>query len=97
MDMFDRFDQAFRSGEASALWGLSRQIRGECEKLVAEMARLRFRLNFGTPVCDDCDGLTAGPKIVATCFQVKQCHYGPVGSNGVIPGRRGVLDRLMGG
>jgi hypothetical protein len=40
-----------------------------------EAAKLRFQLNFGTPGCNQCDGLHAGPGVSATCFQMKQCHY----------------------
>ena len=42
---------------------------------MVEAAKLRFRLNFGSEYCDNCDGLRAGPGVVATCFQVKQCNY----------------------
>ena len=40
-----------------------------------ELAKARFKLNFGTALCENCDGLRAGPGVTATCFQVKQCHF----------------------
>jgi hypothetical protein len=40
-----------------------------------EAASARFRANYGTPVCEQCDGLKAGPGVAATCFQLKQCFY----------------------
>jgi hypothetical protein len=43
--------------------------------LQIEAAKLRFQLNFGTPTCNQCDGLHAGLGVSATCFQMKQCHY----------------------
>lgn len=44
----------------------------------AEAARLRFQVNFGTSVCEPCDGLRAGPGVVATCYQTRECRYGNV-------------------
>jgi hypothetical protein len=43
--------------------------------LVIEAAKARFEKNFATPVCNNCDGLKAGPGVTATCFQVRQCFY----------------------
>ena len=40
-----------------------------------ESGKLRFKLNFGTTVCENCEGLKAGPDVVATCFQVKRCEF----------------------
>lgn len=44
-------------------------------ELVVEAARARFQKNFGTPQCERCDGLRAGPGVEATCFQVRQCFF----------------------
>lgn len=44
-------------------------------RLHHELAKLRFGTNFGTDICTDCDGLKAGPGVVATCFQVKACNF----------------------
>lgn len=44
-------------------------------RLLRDLAASRFRENFGTEVCGRCDGLKAGPDVVATCYQTKQCYY----------------------
>lgn len=45
------------------------------KEAMLEGAKLRFKLNFGTPTCEECDGLRAGPGVIATCFQIKRCDY----------------------
>jgi hypothetical protein len=60
-----------------------------------EAAQLRFRLNFGTPTCERCDGLKAGPGVAATCYQVRQCNYDNVKDGDATPRQRRVLDRLL--
>lgn len=42
---------------------------------MAEASRLRFKLNFGSDVCERCEGMRAGLEVVATCFQVKRCDF----------------------
>jgi hypothetical protein len=42
---------------------------------MADASRLRFKLNFGSDVCEMCEGLRAGPGVIATCFQVKRCDF----------------------
>lgn len=64
-------------------------------KLDVEAAQLRFRLNFGTPVCERCDGLKAGPGVVATCFQVRQCNYSNVKEGEITPRQLRVLQNLL--
>lgn len=58
---------------------------------MAEAARARFRVNFGTDVCERCEGLRVSEGVAATCFQVKLCHYDNVK---VTPKQRGVLQEL---
>ena len=60
-----------------------------------EASALRFRINFGTPICDHCDGLRAGPDVVATCFQVKQCNYESVKEGAGSPRQHRVLQNLL--
>lgn len=40
-----------------------------------ELASIRFKVNFNTERCRNCDGLKAGPDVIATCFQVQQCNF----------------------
>lgn len=57
---------------------------------------MRFRMNFGTPICESCDGLKAGPGVTATCFQVRQCTYDNVKQGDVTPRQKRVIESLMG-
>jgi len=60
----------------------------------AEAARLRFKVNFGTAVCESCDGLKAGPGIVATCFQIRRCNYENVREGGPSDPHRRIIQSL---
>jgi hypothetical protein len=60
------------------LQGAASELLALCRNLILEAAKARFEKNFGTVRCDTCDGLKAGPGIVATCFQVRQCFYGNI-------------------
>jgi hypothetical protein len=64
-------------------------------EVIADAARLRFDTNFATPVCDRCEGLNAGPGVIATCFQLRQCHYGNVSEDSITPRQRRVLDVMQ--
>jgi hypothetical protein len=44
-------------------------------ELQHEVAKLRFKSTFGTEACRNCEGLKAGPGVLATCFQVQACNY----------------------
>ena len=65
------------------------------QALWTEAAQLRFRLNFGTPICDRCDGLKAGPGVSATCFQLRQCTYDNVKEGDATPKQRRVIQSLL--
>ena len=60
-----------------------------------EAGRLRYRLNLGTPRCENCDGLRAGPGVVATCFQVQRCNFTNVKEGEMLPRHRHILDTLI--
>lgn len=55
---------------------------------------MRFTQHFGTSRCQSCDGLHAGPDVVATCFQVQQCHYDNIKTEGTNPRHLRVLSNL---
>jgi hypothetical protein len=67
--------QAFTEGDPEAAWTATYQLVKAYQELEVENAKMRFLLNFGTSACDHCEGLQAGPEVVATCFQVHQCRY----------------------
>jgi hypothetical protein len=48
------------------------------KEILRQAAKDRFAVNFGTDVCLSCDGLKAGPDVLATCYQVRQCNYSNV-------------------
>jgi hypothetical protein len=60
-----------------------------------EAAQLRFRLNFGTHICDRCDGLKAGPGVVATCYQIRQCYYDNIREGEGTPKQKRVIESLL--
>jgi hypothetical protein len=59
-----------------------------------EAAQLRFQVNFGSQRCDRCEGLKAGPDVIATCFQVKRCNFTNVRVGDETPRIQRVLTRL---
>jgi len=69
---------AFEAGDPQRAYAAAVRLIEAHSKLELEAARLRFSINFGTSVCDHCEGLKAGPGVAATCFQVKRCNYGNV-------------------
>lgn len=68
--------EAFEAGDPLQAWEVSRRALVMLRKSVRDAAKDRFRANFGGPSCETCDGLKAGPSVVATCFQTKSCFYG---------------------
>ncbi len=61
-----------------------------------EVATLRFKVNFGTERCGNCDGLHAGPGVIATCYQVGQCHYSNFKDGEVSPRHLRIIESLSG-
>ena len=82
-------------GNAPVAYDAGMRLVSAYQALWHEAAQLRFRLNFGTPICERCDGLKAGPGVAATCYQVKLCNYGNVKEGEATPKQRRVLDRLL--
>jgi hypothetical protein len=76
----DRHEQAiyesFGEGDPAKVWEAVRSFIRDVRAFSNEAARDRFAANFGSSMCESCDGLKAGPDVVATCFQLKQCFFG---------------------
>ena len=70
--------ESFRTGDPKIVYGEALKLAKAYREIEAEAARLRFRVNFGTSVCESCEGLRAGPYVLATCYQVKECRYSNV-------------------
>ena len=68
-------EQAFTSGSPRSAWEVTQRLITMSRTLQKEAATARFKANFGTKMCDSCDGLKAGPTVAATCFQLRQCYF----------------------
>lgn len=89
--------RAFQEGDAQAAFDSATRLVQAYRQLAAEAAQLRFELNFGTRICEGCDGLKAGPGVVATCYQVRQCNFDNVKEDGgASPRQLRVLQSLLG-
>lgn len=66
---------AFTSGDPQKAWEETQRLVSMSHQLQKEAATARFKANFGTEMCTHCDGLKAGPDVVATCFQIRQCYF----------------------
>jgi len=87
--------RSFETGDPSAVYLEAQKLVQAYQKQSLELAQYRFKVNFGTPICTNCDGLRAGPGIVATCFQRQQCHYSNFKEGDHTPKVGRVLDRLF--
>ena len=67
--------ESFQTGNPAVVYGEAEKLIAAYRELLGEAARLRYKLNFGTAVCENCDGLHAGPGVIATCYQVRECHF----------------------
>lgn len=66
----------------------------EVRAFADEAAKDRFAKNFGSELCGSCEGLKAGPNVVATCFQMRRCFFTNQKSVDVTEVQRGVLEKL---
>jgi len=67
--------RSFLSGDPKVVYEEAKKFAASYQMLEKETAKLRFRINFGTETCSNCDGLRAGPDVLATCFQTQECRY----------------------
>lgn len=77
-------------------WKESQKLLTLARQAVQDAASARFKVNFGTSPCESCDGLKAGPDVVATCFQVKQCYYTNLKTSDESSKHERILSRLVG-
>lgn len=87
---------AFQSGDPDAAYRAAVSLIEAFQEQTHELARLRFTLNFGSPICENCDGLKAGPGVLATCYQTKQCNFNNIKDN-ANPRHLRVLNTLLDG
>lgn len=86
--------QAFLDGDFETAYQSAIDLKSAYHEALLEAARQRYRSNFGTDICRNCDGLKAGPGVVATCFQVEKCNFDSIREGSESPYHLRVLDRL---
>jgi hypothetical protein len=67
--------EAFFEGDFEKAYLAALELQKAYRETLVEVSKLRFKLNFGTVTCQNCDGLKAGPGVTATCFQVQRCDF----------------------
>lgn len=95
VDYASHVHEAFATGDPAQVYTATNQLIEAYREQSLELGKVRFRLNFGSAICEDCDGLRAGPGVVATCFQIKQCYYDNVKEGGITPRQLRVLNTLL--
>lgn len=86
--------EAFTTGDPQQVWVQVRELVHLSKNLVRESAEVRFKNNFGTEVCERCDGLKAGPGVAATCYQIRQCYYTNKKVDATTPKQAQLIERL---
>ena len=86
--------QAFLDGDFETAYQSAMDLKSAYHEALLEAAHQRYRANFGTEVCKNCEGLKAGPMVVATCFQVEKCNFDSIHEGSESPYHLRVLDRL---
>ena len=86
--------RSFQTGNPSEVYRHVQELAQAYQDSLDEAAELRFKLNFGSEICGSCEGLRAGPGVIATCYQVRKCNFSNV-KEGDSRYRR-VIDRLTG-
>lgn len=85
---------SFESGDPATVYNAFKTLVRAYKATYREASRLRFQVNFGTPICESCEGLRAGPGVVATCFQVRACNFTNVKEGDVRTDHRMILKRM---
>lgn len=83
---------AFKAGSPQLAWEKAQELSSLAKEALRQAAKDRFKVNFGTDVCNACDGLKVGPGVLATCFQIRQCNYSNVKST--TPRQETLITRL---
>lgn len=86
--------QAFLGGDFETAYQSALELKAAYHEALAESSRLRYQVNFGTEVCSNCEGLKAGPGVVATCFQTKKCDFDSIHEGSESRTHLRILDRL---
>lgn len=94
VDPSDTLLQAFLDGDFEKAYNSALELRTAYHEALNEAARQRYRSNFGSQTCNSCEGLKAGPGVLATCFQVQKCNFDSIREGYESPTHLKILDRL---
>jgi hypothetical protein len=83
-------------GDPEKAYQAALELQAAYHEALAEGSRLRFKVNFGTEVCNRCEGLRAGPGVAATCFQIQRCDYTNVKEEAADPRHQRLIASLTG-
>ena len=86
--------QAFIDGDFPLALSAAQELQLAYHEALLESGKLRFKLNFGTTVCESCEGLKAGPDVVATCFQIKKCEFKSIRNGAASPRQLQILRKM---
>ena len=86
--------QAFLDGNFEVAHEAALDLKRAYHEALIEASHQRFLVNFGTEICSNCDGLRTGPKVVATCFQVRKCNFANVSEGSESSYHLRILNRL---
>lgn len=86
--------QAFFDGDFEVALVAAQELQVAYRESLLEAGKLRFKLNFGTLACDNCEGLKAGPGVVATCFQIRRCEFQNVLEESASPRQIRILRKM---
>lgn len=86
--------QAFLDGNFERAYSAALELQVAYREALAEASKVRFKLNFGTGICQNCEGLKAGPGVTATCFQIQRCDFKNIKEGDEDPHQARVIDKL---
>ncbi len=86
--------QAFLEGNFEVALVAAQELQVAYREALLEADKLRFNLNFGTQICDNCEGLKAGPGVAATCFQIRRCEFQNVLEESASPRQLRILQKM---
>jgi hypothetical protein len=97
VDISELLLQSFLGGNFEVALVAAEELSLAYREALLESSKLRFKLNFGTQVCENCEGLQAGSDVVATCFQVKSCNFQNIHTGSASPRQLKILKSLTTG
>ena len=86
--------QAFLDGNFEVALIAAQELQVAYREALLEAGKLRFKLNFGSSICDNCEGLKAGPGVAATCFQIRRCEFQNILEESASPRQLRILQKM---